>query len=542
MKGDFFMALLTCLNARYTLRQKLSHKAGRQTFLAEDLQTQTLVIVKIMQLGQTSAGPSAQRSANEEARKEAEKDDDKTQWTALKLFEREAKILRHLAHPAIPQYKDYFETEIEGVHSFVLVQTYIDAPSLESIVQAGRRFSQTEVVSIAAQLLQTLAYLHQQLPPVIHRDIKPSNILLSTHANGTVNRVYLIDFGAVQITATKDSGTVTIVGSYGYMPLEQFSGKTTAASDLYSLGMTLIYLMTGTHPAEMPQVNGQVQVQSIATKQAVSDRFIHWLTQLTHPYADHRIESAAIALTTLTSQDDSAGYYPHLKPKNSRVALYRTRNEIKIVTHRHTPIRQKETVCVPLFLLSSAVGVGSFGAIGLFLAFIPLLLWIAVIIGYQGCIKHVFKQYAYKLISIDRSMGIQIGAVRGRCMRALTHKKGSQIAPFKSISHIIYSPRHRFEHCYQKGKKDVIRRPVILPPDLSLYANNQKYSINNAHLSPAELKWIGQELSDFLNIPLQIIAPTDVDGRRLHAQGITAQPAYTSYSSARHTSTPVVYF
>ena len=153
------------------------------------------------------------------------------------------------------------------------------------------------------------------------------------------------------------------------------------------------------------------EVMSPQTFLSTEPLLSRWLAQLVpdhRPMDNMRIgihspqeDEFAIALTTLTSQDDSAGYYPHLKPKNSRVALYRTRNEIKIVTHRHTPIRQKETVCVPLFLLSSAVGVGSFGAIGLFLAFIPLLLWIAVIIGYQGCIKHVFKQYAYKLISID---------------------------------------------------------------------------------------------------------------------------------------------
>ncbi|MGB3789798.1 MAG: protein kinase, partial [Phormidesmis sp.] len=142
----------------YALQQELSHKAGRRTFLARDLYTKTPVIVKVLQLG----------SAFE--------------WDALKLFQREAQILQHLDHPTIPQYKESFEAEIDGVHSFVLVQTYIPAPSLQKVVEAGKLFSEAETIAIAQRLLTTLSYLHQQLPPVIHRDIKPSNILISDPA------------------------------------------------------------------------------------------------------------------------------------------------------------------------------------------------------------------------------------------------------------------------------------------------------------------------------------------------------------------------
>ena len=66
------------------------------------------------------------------------------------------------------------------MHSFVLVQTCIPAPSLQKVVEAGKLFSEAEVIAIAQKLLSTLSYLHQQLPPVIHRDIKPSNILIRT--------------------------------------------------------------------------------------------------------------------------------------------------------------------------------------------------------------------------------------------------------------------------------------------------------------------------------------------------------------------------
>ncbi|MGB3534227.1 MAG: protein kinase [Microcoleaceae cyanobacterium] len=87
-----------------------------------------------------------------------------------------------------------------------------------------------------------MQYLHSHLHPVIHRDIKPSNILLTDRSGNSPGTVYLVDFGSVKTVI--QSGTITIVGTYGYMPTEQFGGKTTPASDLYSLGATLIYLIT----------------------------------------------------------------------------------------------------------------------------------------------------------------------------------------------------------------------------------------------------------------------------------------------------------
>ncbi len=68
----------------------------------------------------------------------------------------------------------------------------------------------------------------------------------------------------MQTAVSKEEGTITIVGTYGYIPLEQFGGNTVPASDLYSLGMTLIYLITGVHPAELTQVNGRVEFNTAA--------------------------------------------------------------------------------------------------------------------------------------------------------------------------------------------------------------------------------------------------------------------------------------
>ena len=275
--------------SRYALQRELSHKAGRRTFVAKDLLTQTPVILKLLQLSSAFS------------------------WEDIKLFKREGQILQQLSHPQIPQYKDSFETDIDGIRCFVLVQTYIPARSLQAVVEAGKLFSEADVIAIAQQLLSILRYLHQQLPPVIHRDIKPSNILIrETSASAAVAErgtpeIYLVDFGAVQITASQGRGTVTIVGSYGYMPLEQFLGQTTSASDLYSLGMTLLYLLTGTHPAELPQIDGRIETQKLCEMLSLSNQFTHWVCQLTEPYADRRFASSDIAFIAL-SQRYGAGY------------------------------------------------------------------------------------------------------------------------------------------------------------------------------------------------------------------------------------------
>ena len=174
---------------RYEICQQLSKKAARQTFLAKDLHTQQLVIVKTLQLGQ------------------------EFQWDDLKLFEREAKTLQNLNHPGIPKYLDYFEAEIDNIKSFFLIQTYIDAPSLETVIRNGRKFSEVEVIELAKSFLKILTYLHKQIPPIIHRDIKPSNILLTNRSGNSIGNLYLVDFGSVQTVASKDSGTMTIVGS-----------------------------------------------------------------------------------------------------------------------------------------------------------------------------------------------------------------------------------------------------------------------------------------------------------------------------------------
>jgi serine/threonine protein kinase len=291
----------TILLERYQIREQLSHKNGRRTFLAQDLQSQDLVVVKVLRFD-TDFG-----------------------WDDHKLFEREASILQHLDHSRIPKYLDYFDVDEPDCRGFALVQTYLNAPSLETLVKAGRRFSEPEAIELIDRVLSILTYLHGQIPPVIHRDIKPSNILLGNRSGNSVGDVYLVDFGSVQTAASKNDGTITIVGSAGYIPLEQFSGQTVIASDLYSLGMTVIYLLTGVNPAELAQVNGQVKFSA-----EISNRLHRWVEKMTQPYPDKRFDSARSAQISLASEDGSYGDFAHLKPASTQVRLHRDREKIEI--------------------------------------------------------------------------------------------------------------------------------------------------------------------------------------------------------------------
>lgn len=257
---------------RYQIQQRLGKKSGRQTLLALDLTTQQPVILKLL-----TFNPDFE-------------------WTDLKLFEREAEVLQSLDHPAIPKYLDHFEFETESTQGFALVQSYIDAPSLEQHLKAGRVFSEEDLKQIARSLLKVLTYLHQQNPPVIHRDIKPSNILLGDRSGNHPGQIYLIDFGSVQTLLAQEGGTITVVGTYGYMPPEQFGGRAVPASDLYSLGATLIYLATGNHPADLPQKNLRIIFQKFTN---LSEEFTHWLRWIIDPSIEKRPTSAKEALQCL---------------------------------------------------------------------------------------------------------------------------------------------------------------------------------------------------------------------------------------------------
>lgn len=259
------------LQERYQLQTQLGRTgAGRQTWQAIDLETEEAVILKLLAFNP------------------------QLEWGDVKLFERESLVLKHLDHPRIPQYRDYFaidESVGSGLPWFVLVQEYIPGISLEELLDQKRQLREQQAYCLAEDLLEILIYLHELSPPVFHRDIKPSNIIL-----GHDQQFYLVDFGAVQDRAKAEGASFTVVGTHGYAAPEQLWGRAVAASDLYGLGTTLLHLLTGMPPAELPQQNLRLQFRDRAL---LSPGFADWLEQLVDPSLERRFTTAREARRAL---------------------------------------------------------------------------------------------------------------------------------------------------------------------------------------------------------------------------------------------------
>lgn len=156
---------------------------------------------------------------------------------AQELFEREAHTLKCLNHPGIPKYYDFF---VENGKKYLAMEL-IHGQDLEKFVYQKGPVIPKEAIAWMIQTCDVLDYLHNQEPPLIHRDIKPANLM----ARNSNNRIVVLDFGAV-----KEIGTTpgTRIGAEGYCAPEQERGQPLTQSDLYAIGPTLIFLLSGENP------------------------------------------------------------------------------------------------------------------------------------------------------------------------------------------------------------------------------------------------------------------------------------------------------
>lgn len=205
--------------------------------------------------------------------------------SALAAFEREAKFLQALEHPAIPRFVAAFE-EGRGVHTrYYLAQELVEGNALDRI--DDHWYSESEIVDIATKVLDVLVYLQSLSPMVIHRDIKPANLL--KRADGSIA---LVDFGAAHVYGTT-AGSTTI-GTFGYMPVEQLAGIMDATTDVFALGATLLNLLTREEPWKLAQTSVTVNVS--APMRAFLDK-------MTAPDPRGRFSSARDALAALEHRE-----------------------------------------------------------------------------------------------------------------------------------------------------------------------------------------------------------------------------------------------
>jgi serine/threonine-protein kinase len=220
----------TLLNNRYQVIQTLGGGGFGETFLAEDTQMPSKRRCVIKQLKPIHNNPQIYQLVKER-------------------FQREAAILEDLggATGQIPSLYAYFQSEGQ----FYVVQEWVEGQTLTTKVQQQGLLSESAVREIIVNLLPVLEYIHSKR--IIHRDIKPDNIILRYRDNKPV----LIDFGAVRETMgtmVNSQGNPTssiVIGTPGYMPSEQAMGRPVFSSDLYSLGMTAIYLLAGLQPQQL---------------------------------------------------------------------------------------------------------------------------------------------------------------------------------------------------------------------------------------------------------------------------------------------------
>ncbi|MBW4698196.1 MAG: serine/threonine protein kinase [Aphanocapsa lilacina HA4352-LM1] len=255
---------------RYRLCRHLGVNGGRETWLAADgLCAEASVTLKTLYFGRHAT------------------------WQDHERLEREARTLASLDYPGIPRHRDAFWVELPEGHYYCLAQEYIAGITLAERVGSGERLGEADIVRLAAHLLETLAYLHSQAPPVIHRDIKPSNIVC-TAGGGYA----LIDFGSVQ--AQGGTTTLTVAGTFSYMPPEQFIGRAAPGSDLYALGATLLFALTGTDPADFPRRGLHLAFQS---RVGVGRPLVRWLERLLEPAIEERLGNAREALEALEHRE-----------------------------------------------------------------------------------------------------------------------------------------------------------------------------------------------------------------------------------------------
>jgi serine/threonine protein kinase len=259
-------------DCQYRVQRELgrNREGGRISYLAQRLSDENeLVVIKQFRFVQTDAN-----------------------WQGFKAYEREIQFLRELNHPRIPRYLDSFETP----DGFCMVQEYKAAPTLIE----RRTFTSIEIKKIARSVLEILVDLQQRIPPIFHRDIKPENILVDDR-----HQAYLIDFGLARIDREEVAVSSMVAGTPGFMaPEELFNRPLTKASDLYSLGATIICLITNTRSTDINNLlddNYHLKFAHLVT--GVNPLFNTWLQQMVAPNPQDRFPDAKTAKQQLESID-----------------------------------------------------------------------------------------------------------------------------------------------------------------------------------------------------------------------------------------------
>ncbi len=265
----------------YEISQELgrNREGGRITWKGKSLSNNQIVIVKQFCFATTAST-----------------------WSGYQAYQQEIELLQKLQHPGIPRYL----TSLETNDGFCLIQEYKNAPNLSDC----RQFNLTEIKQIILEILEILIYLQQQNPPVLHRDLKPENILVDDRL-----KVYLIDFGFARFSKEEISTSSVFKGTPGFMPPESAIAPN-LASDLYSLGVTIVCLLAHIKSSQILQlvtIDDPHKLKYQHLLPPLNPRFILWLEKMLQPQVKKRFANATVAKAALEPLD--------LQPPNQETAL-----------------------------------------------------------------------------------------------------------------------------------------------------------------------------------------------------------------------------
>jgi len=269
--------LNSTLRNRYTITRQIGAGGFGETYLAEDLGI-----------------PSAIKPNRVVKRLKPKVHNE----TIIRLFKQEAEVLYKLGneHNQIPTLLEYFESEGD----FFLIQEFVEGEDLSHEIQPNRRWSEIQVQHLLKEILEILSFVHAQ--NIIHRDIKPANIIRRI----SDRKLVLIDFGAVKEISTmpinhaEPTQLTIMIGTSGYMPVEQSAGRPKFASDVYAVGMMAIQALTGISPKSLAVDPDTHEVLWQDTVQ-VSDAFKHFLLKMTARDFLQRYQDAGAALKVLNN-------------------------------------------------------------------------------------------------------------------------------------------------------------------------------------------------------------------------------------------------
>ena len=256
-------------DGRYEIKSRLAAGGQAQIYIAFDNEESRDVVLKEFVLPVGAGSDVRGRSFNN--------------------VKKEALILAGLKHDGIV---DLFDNFVED-HRAYLVLEFVDGVSLRALVKKGGAVSKADLLQYALQMCTILDYLHSQEPPLVHRDFTPDNLVITSEG-----KIKLLDFNVAHLM--ESDTTKTVVGKHSYMSPEQFRGKPSPQSDLYSLGGTLYYLATGEDPVPLSQ--------SKIDSDEDDDRFFSELiAKLTAMKVDERYDSARSVFKDLKKNIGSAG-------------------------------------------------------------------------------------------------------------------------------------------------------------------------------------------------------------------------------------------